>query len=149
MHGEMCRLRAGPTIARFASVSLRRSAAKLNIGKDSRAPCPRGTTDESHMEKRRFPYEEYNKWSQDPAEKRRWTEALEKWGPKRVEAELSDRALGSSARINVGETRDVIVGFIRDWLAWREKRQIDWTMWAVILGFAVGIAVIGISIFLN
>jgi hypothetical protein len=28
------------------------------------------------MRKRRFSYEEYNKWSQDPAEKRRWTEAL-------------------------------------------------------------------------
>ena len=111
--------------------------------------APRGATDESHMEKRRFPYEEYNKWSQAPAEKRRWTEALEKWGPARVEAELSDRALGSSARINVGETRGVAVGFIRDWLAWRQQHQINWTMWAVILGFAVGIAVIGISIFLN
>jgi hypothetical protein len=74
---------------------------------------------------------------------------LEKWGPKRVEVELSNRALGSSACINVGETRDVVVGFIRDWLAWRGQHQIDWTMWAVILGFAVGIAVIGISIFLN
>ncbi len=73
-----------------------------------------------------------------------WTEALEKWGPARVE--LSDRALGSSARINVGE---IAVGFIRDWLAWREQHQINWTMWAVILGFAVGIAVVGISIFLN
>jgi hypothetical protein len=101
------------------------------------------------MEKRRFPYEQYNKGSQDPAEKRRWTEALEKWGPARVEAELSDRALGSSACINVGETRGVVVGFIRDWLVWREQHQINWTMWAVILGFAVGIAVIGISIFLN
>ena len=99
------------------------------------------------MEKRRFPYEEYNKWSQDPAEKRRWMEALEKWGPARVE--LSDRALGWSACINVGETRGVVVGFIRDWLVWREQHQINWTMWAVILGFAVGIAVIGISIFLN
>ena len=37
-------------------------------------------------------YEEYNKWSREPAEKRRWTEALEKWGPKRVEVGLSDRA---------------------------------------------------------
>jgi hypothetical protein len=36
------------------------------------------------MWKRRFPYEEYNKGSQDPVEKRRWTEALEKWGPRRV-----------------------------------------------------------------
>ena len=25
--------------------------------------APRGATDESHMEKRRFPYEEYNKWT--------------------------------------------------------------------------------------
>ena len=49
------------------------------------------------MWQRRFPYEQYNNWSQDLAEKRRWTEALEKQGPKRVEAELSDRALGSSA----------------------------------------------------
>ena len=78
-----------------------------------------------------FRTRQYNKWSQDPAEKRRWTEALEKWGPKRVEAELSDRALGSSACINVGETRDVVVGFIRDWLAWREQNQINWTMWGV------------------
>jgi len=37
-----------------------------------------------------------------PLEKRRWTEALEKWGPRRVQAELSERALGSSACINVG-----------------------------------------------
>jgi hypothetical protein len=49
------------------------------------------------MWKRRFPYEEYDKWSQDTVAKRRWTEALEKWGPRRVEAELSERALGSSA----------------------------------------------------
>ena len=69
------------------------------------------------MWKRHFPYEQYNKWSRDPAEKRRWTEALEKWGPTRVEPELSDRALGSSARINIGETRGVVVGFIRDGLA--------------------------------
>jgi hypothetical protein len=109
--------------------------------------APRGATDESHMEKRRFPYEQYNKGSQDPAEKRRWTEALEKWGPKRVEAELSDRALGWSACINVGETRGVVVGFIRDWLVWREQHQINWTMWAVILGFAVGIAVTGSAYF--
>ena len=34
--------------------------------------------------KRRFPYEQHNKWSRDAAEKRRWTEALEKSGPKRV-----------------------------------------------------------------
>ena len=101
------------------------------------------------MWKRRFPYEQYNKWSRDPAEKQRWTEALEKWAPKRVEAELSDRALGSSARINIGETRGVVVGFIRDWLAWREKHQINWGMLAVILAFAVGIAAIGVSIFLN
>jgi hypothetical protein len=45
------------------------------------------------MWQRRFPYEQYNNWSQDLAQKRRWTEALEKQGPKRVEAELSDRAL--------------------------------------------------------
>ena len=70
------------------------------------------------MWKRRFPYEQYNKWSRsrNPAETRGWTEALEKWGPKRVEAKLSDRALGSSARINIGETRGVVVGFIRDGL---------------------------------
>ena len=105
--------------------------------------------DESHMWKRRFPYEQYNKWSRDRAEKQRWTEALEKWGPKRVEAELSDRALGSSACINVGETRDVVVGFIRDWLAWREQHQINWTMWAVIMGFVVGIGAIAASIFVN
>ena len=148
MHGEMCRLRADPTIVRMASISLRRSGGELNIGKDSRASVPRrAATDESHRWKRRFPYEAYNKWSQDPAEKRRWTEALEKWGPKRVEAELSDRALGSSACINVGETRDIVVGFSRDWLAWREKNQINWTMWAVIMGFAVGIAAIGIAYF--
>ena len=66
----------------------------------------------------------------------------------RVEAELSDRALGSSARINVGETRGVVVGFIRNSLAWREQHQINWTTWAVILAFAVGIAVVGIGIFL-
>jgi hypothetical protein len=66
------------------------------------------------MWQRRFPYEQYNNWSRDLAEKRRWTEALEKWGPKRVEAELSDRVLGSSACINVEETRYVVVGFIRD-----------------------------------
>jgi hypothetical protein len=101
------------------------------------------------MWKRRFPYEEYNKWSQDPTEKRCWTEALEKWGPKRVEAELSERALASSACINIGETRGVVVGFIRDWLAWREQHQINWTMWAVIVGFAAGITAIGVSIFLN
>jgi hypothetical protein len=34
-----------------------------------------------------------------------------------VEAELSDRALGSSTCINVGETSGIVVGFIRDWLA--------------------------------
>jgi len=38
-----------------------------------------------------------NTTGQDPAEKRRWTEALEKW----VEAKLCDRARGSSACINV------------------------------------------------
>lgn len=101
------------------------------------------------MWQRRFPYEQYNNWSQDLAEKRSWTEALEKQGPKRVEAELSDRALGSSACINVGETRDVVVGFIRDWLAWREQHQIDWTMWGVISGFVVGIAAIAVSIFMK
>ena len=74
---------------------------------------------------------------------------MEKWGPKRVEAELSDRALGSSACINVGETRDVVVGFIRDWLAWREEYQVNWTMWGVIAGFVIGIAAIAVSIFLN
>ena len=109
----------------------------------------RAATDEGHMWKRRFPYEQYNKWSRDPAEKRRWTEALEKWGPTRVEPELSDRALGSSARINIGETRGVVVGFIRDWLVWREQHQINWAMLTVILAFAVGIAAIGVSIFLN
>jgi hypothetical protein len=80
------------------------------------------------MWKRQFPYEEHNKWSQDPVEKRRWTEALEKWGPRRVQAELSERALGSSACINVGGTRDVVIGFIHDWLAWREQHQFNWTM---------------------
>ena len=100
------------------------------------------------MWKRRFPYEQHNKWSRDAAEKRRWTEALEKWGPKRVEAELSNHALGSSAH-QYRETRSVVVGFIRDWLAWREQNQINWTMWAVIIGFVVGIAAIGISISLN
>ena len=54
------------------------------------------------MWKRRFPYEEYNKWSQDPAEKRRWTEALEKWGPKRVEAELSERFGAIAPRVARG-----------------------------------------------
>ena len=44
------------------------------------------------MWKRRFPYKQYDKWSHEPAEKRRWTQALEKWGPKRVEVGLSDRA---------------------------------------------------------
>jgi hypothetical protein len=87
-------------------------------------------------------------WSQDRA-KRRWTEALEKWDPKSIEAELSDRALGSTARINLGETRGVVVGFIRDWLAWCEQHQINWTMWAVIASFVVGIAAIGASVFLN
>jgi hypothetical protein len=53
---------------------------------------------------------------------------LGKWGPRRVGAELSERALGSSACINVGGTRDVVVGFIRDWLAWREQHQFNWTM---------------------
>jgi hypothetical protein len=101
------------------------------------------------MWKRRFPYERYNKWSQDLAEKRRWTETLEKWGLKRVEAELSERALGSSACINVGETRDVVVGFIRDWLARREQHQINWTMWGVISGFIVGIAAIAVSILMK
>jgi hypothetical protein len=76
-----------------------------------------------------FSYEKDNKWSQDLAEKRRWSEALEKWGPKRVEAELSDRVLDSSARINIGETRGVVVGFIRDWLAWREQHQIIGQCW--------------------
>ena len=99
--------------------------------------------------KRRFPYENTTSGAGDPAEKRRWTEALEKWGPKRVEAELSDHALGSSASINIGETRGVVVGFVRDWLVWREQHQINWAMLAVILAFAVGIAAIGISIFLN
>jgi hypothetical protein len=46
------------------------------------------------MWKRRFPYKQYDKWSHEPAEKRRWTLALEKWGPKRVEVGLSDRAPG-------------------------------------------------------
>ena len=122
------------------------AAAKLNM-----CPSGGGATDEGQMWKRRFPYEQYNKWSRsrNPAEKRGWTEALEKWGPKRVEAELSDRALGSSARINIGETRGVVVGFIRDGLVWREQHQINWAMLAVILAFTVGIAAIGISIFLN
>jgi hypothetical protein len=101
------------------------------------------------MWRRRFPYEQYNKWSRDPAQKRHRTVALEKWGPKFVEAELSDRALGSSARINIGETRGVVVGFIRDWLVWREQHQINWATLAVIMAFAVGIAAIGASIFLN
>lgn len=70
---------------------------------------------------------------------RNWTEALEKWGPRRVQAELSERSLGSSACINVGGTRDVVVGFIRDWLAWREQHQFNWTMWGVISGFVLGI----------
>jgi hypothetical protein len=96
------------------------------------------------MWKRRYPYEQYDKWSGDVAEKRRWTETLEKWGPKGVEAELSGRVLGSSARINVGETGDIVVGYIRDWLAWREEHQINWTMWGVISGFVVGIAAIGV-----
>jgi hypothetical protein len=99
--------------------------------------------------KRRFPYEQHNKWSRDAAEKRRWTEALEKWGPKRVEEELSKRVLGSSASMNIGETRGVVVGFARDWLAWREQNQINWTMWAVIFGFVMGIAIMAVSIYLN
>ena len=48
--------------------------------------------------KRPFPYEHNNKWSQDLDEKRRWTEALERWGPKRVEAELSSLPRRSSAQ---------------------------------------------------
>jgi hypothetical protein len=99
--------------------------------------------------KRRFPYEQHNKWSRDVAQKRRWTEALEKWGPKRVEDELSKNILGSSNKLNVGETRGVVVGFIRDWLAWREQNQINWTMWAAIIGFVVGFAAIAISISMN
>jgi hypothetical protein len=34
-------------------------------------------------------------------------------------------------------------------LVWREQHQINWAMLAVILAFTVGIAAIGISIFLN
>ena len=116
-------------------------ASELNIGKDSRASClgRRGATDESHMWKRRFPYEQYNKWSHDPAEKRRWTQALEKWGPKRVEVGLSDRALGCVRPHKCrGDERRRSRFHSRDWLAWREQHQINWTMWAMILGIAVG-----------
>jgi hypothetical protein len=122
--------------------------SELNIGKNPRWGNV-AATDEMHMWKRRFPYEQYNKWSRDAAEKRRWTEALEKWGPKRVEEKLSSRVLGSSASMNIAETRGVVVGFARDWLAWREQNQVDWTMWAVIIGFVMGIAAIGVSISLN
>ena len=31
------------------------------------------------------------------------------------------------------------VASLRDWLAWREQNQINWTMWGVIAGFVVGI----------
>jgi hypothetical protein len=51
--------------------------------------------------------------------------------------------------MNIGETRSVVVGFARDWLAWREQNQINWTMWGVIIGFVVGIATIAVSIYLN
>jgi len=126
--------------------------SELNIGKNCRSAA--GMLEhrrhrQMRRMKRRFPYEQHNKWSHDPAEKRRWTEALEKWGPKRVEEELSNHVLGSSASINIGETRGVVVGFARDWLAWCEQNQINWTMWAVIIGFVVGIAAIAVSIYLN
>ena len=48
-----------------------------------------------------------------------------------------------------GETRNVVVGFIRDWLAWREEHQINWTMWGVISGFIVGITAIGVSVLMH
>ena len=51
--------------------------------------------------------------------------------------------------MNVAETRGVVVGFARDWLAWREQNQINWTMWAVIFGFVMGIAIMAVSISLN
>jgi hypothetical protein len=99
--------------------------------------------------KRQFPYAENNKWSQDLDEKRRWTEALERRGPKRVEAELSSLSRGSSACERIGEARNVQVGFIRDWLTWREEHQINWTMLGVISGFVVGIAAIAASRWMN
>ena len=59
------------------------------------------------MWQRRFPYEQYNNWSQDLAEKRRWTEALEKQGPKRVglscptAPSVRPRAVRSTGRVSV------------------------------------------------
>ena len=102
-------------------------ASELNIGKNCRFAAgvfEHGRHRQMRRMKRRFPYEEHNKWSRDVAEKRRWTEALEKSGPKRVEEELSNHVQGSSALIN-------------------------WAMWAVIIGFVVGIAAIAISISMN
>ena len=41
-------------------------------------------------------------------------------GPRR-EAPL-DRGVGEMG------TRDIVIGFIHDWLAWREQHQFNWTM---------------------
>ncbi len=54
--------------------------------------------------RRQFPYERYNRWSQSPDEKRRWTKALEAEGVEAVRRALQQSRADPPGLIRIGDT---------------------------------------------
>src|SRR5512132_3560320 len=75
--------------------------------------------------RRQFPYERYNRWSQSPDEKQRWTKALEAEGVEAVRRALQQSRAGSPGLIRIGDT-SMTQGFAEQWLDWRDARKPNW-----------------------
>jgi hypothetical protein len=104
----------------------------------------------------RFPYEQCEWASNDPAQNQRWYDTLERMGPENVRATLAATGyeVGSRASITIG-AHQMTKGFAQEWLAWHDAQkaqrentfrtnQIYWTRWAALAASgAVLVAVIG------
>jgi hypothetical protein len=64
-----------------------------------------------------------------------WLKELERLGPERVRQYLAPYTQqGPRAAIPIGTARDVTKGYVVDWLAWQDRRKVNWSKWGVIIG---------------
>ena len=72
----------------------------------------------------RFPYEE-SRWCSDPAQGRRWYEALERAGPANVRAVLAKTNAGPGGSVAIDNEISITIGFVQEWLAWHDRQKAE------------------------
>jgi hypothetical protein len=87
---------------------------------------------------RQFPYERYNRWSQSPDEKRRWTKALEAENVEAVRRALQKSRAGPPGLIRIGD-ESMTQGFAEKWLDWHDSRKPNWSKRGVLLALLIAI----------